>query len=284
MINYTFSLVDFEILILILVRISCFVFIAPFYGTSNIPAQAKIGLSLVVSILIFGSIDQSAVTYTGVFGYAVIVLREGITGLLMGLAANVCNSIILFAGNIIDMDIGLSMAQEFDPMTRSQVTITGNLYQYFVLLLLLATNMHHYLLRALVDSYEVIPVNAQVFDWDSLAGSMVRYMTDMFVIAFRIVLPVFACIMILNCILGIMAKVAPQMNMFAVGMQMKVMVGLTVLFITVTLLPGIADFIFTEMKRMIVSMIEGRAGTRQEVKRGKRRRQGLKEQGTYVGI
>ncbi len=257
MINYTFSLVDFEILILILVRISCFVFIAPFYGTSNIPAQAKIGLSLVVSILIFGSVDQSAVTYTGVFGYAVIVLREGITGLLMGLAANVCNSIILFAGNIIDMDIGLSMAQEFDPMTRSQVTITGNLYQYFVLLLLLATNMHHYLLRALVDSYEVIPVNAQVFDWDSLAGSMVRYMTDMFVIAFRIVLPVFACIMILNCILGIMAKVAPQMNMFAVGMQMKVMVGLTVLFITVTLLPGIADFIFTEMKRMIVSMIEG---------------------------
>lgn len=257
MINYTFSLVDFEILILILVRISCFVFIAPFYGTNNIPAQAKIGLSLVVSILIFGSVDQSAVTYAGVFGYAVIVLREGITGLLMGLAANVCNSIILFAGNIIDMDIGLSMAQEFDPMTRSQVTITGNLYQYFVLLLLLATNMHHYLLRALVDSYEVIPVNAQVFDWDSLAGSMVRYMTDMFVIAFRIVLPVFACIMILNCILGIMAKVAPQMNMFAVGMQMKVMVGLTVLFITVTLLPGIADFIFTEMKRMIVSMIEG---------------------------
>ena len=257
MINYTFSLVDFEILILILVRISCFVFIAPFYGTSNIPAQAKIGLSLVVSILIFGSIDQSAVTYTGVFGYAVIVLREGITGLLMGLAANVCNSIILFAGNIIDMDIGLSMAQEFDPMTRSQVTIRGNVYQYFVLLLLLATNMHHYLLRALVDSYEVIPVNAQVFDWDSLAGSMVRYMTDMFVIAFRIVLPVFACIMILNCILGIMAKVAPQMNMFAVGMQMKVMVGLTVLFITVTLLPGIADFIFTAVKRMIVSMIEG---------------------------
>lgn len=257
MINYTFSLVDFEILILILVRISCFVYIAPFYGMSNVPARLKIGLSLLVSILIFGSVDQSAVTYTGIFGYAVIVLREGITGLLMGLAANVCNSIILFAGNIIDMDIGLSMAQEFDPMTNSQVTITGNLYQYFILLLLVATDMHHYLLRALVDAYKVIPVNAEVFDWDSLASSMIQYMTDMFVIAFRIVLPVFACIMILNCILGIMAKVAPQMNMFAVGMQMKVLVGLFVLFLTVTLLSGVADFIFTEMKRMIVSMIEG---------------------------
>lgn len=257
MINYTFSLVDFEILLLILVRISCFVFVAPFYGMTNVPARVKIGLSVLIAILIFGSVDKTAVTYTGMIGYAVIVFKEGITGLLIGLAANICNSIILFAGNIIDMDIGLAMAQEFDPMTNSQVTITGNLYQCFILLMLLATNMHHYILRALIDSYEVIPVNGQVFDWGSIADSWIQFMGDMFVIAFRIVLPVFACIMILNCILGIMAKVAPQMNMFAVGIQLKVMVGLIVLFLTVSLLPGISDFIFTEMKRMMVSMIEG---------------------------
>lgn len=257
MIEYTFSLIDFEILLLILVRISCLVYVAPFFNTKNVPALAKIGLSVFVSILIFGSVDASAVEYTGVLGYAVIVLKEGITGLLIGLAASVCNSIILFAGNIIDMDIGLSMAQEFDAQTNSQVTITGNMYNYFLLLLLLATNMHHYILRAIVDSFQVIPVNGQVFDWDSLMTSMIRYMGDMFVIAFRIILPVFACIMILNCILGIMAKVAPQMNMFAVGIQMKVLVGLSVLFLTVSLLPGISDFVFTEMKRMIVSMIEG---------------------------
>ena len=257
MIDYTFSLVDFEILLLILVRISCFVFVAPFYGMNNVPSRVKIGLSVLIAILIFGSVDKTAVTYTGMIGYAVIVLKEGITGLLIGLAANICNSIILFAGNIIDMDIGLAMAQEFDPMTKAQVTITGNLYQYFVLLMLLATNMHHYILRALIDSYEVIPVNGQSFDWESIANSWVRYMGDMFVIAFRIVLPIFASIMILNCILGIMAKVAPQMNMFAVGIQLKVLLGLTVLFLTITLLPGISDFIFTEMKRMIVSMIEG---------------------------
>lgn len=257
MVNYTFSLVDFEVLILIVVRISCFVSVAPFFGTRNVPNQVKIGFSVLVAIIIFASVDQSSLTYTGMFGYAIIVMREGITGLLMGLAASICNSIILFAGNIIDMDIGLSMAQEFDMMTNSQTTITGSLYNYFLLLLLVVTNMHHYLLRALIDSYQVIPVNGQVFDWTSLSNSMIRFMTDMFIIAFRIVLPIFACIMILNCILGIMAKVAPQMNMFAVGMQMKVLLGLVILFLTVILLPGIADMIFTEMKRMIVSMIEG---------------------------
>ena len=255
MLEYTFSLANFEILILILVRISCFVYIAPFFGTKNAPSQAKIGFSFFVALLVYGFVDKTAIEYTGLIGYAIIVLKEGITGLLIGFAANICNSIILFAGNIIDMDIGLSMAQEFDPMTNSQVTITGNLYQYLLLLMMVVTNMHHYVLRALIDSYQVIPVNGQVFQWDSLAESMTTYMADSFVIAFRIVLPVFACMMILNCILGIMAKVAPQMNMFAVGMQMKVLLGLTVLFLTVMLLPGIS--VFKEMKRMIVSMIEG---------------------------
>ena len=257
MLNYTFSLVDFEILILILVRISCFVYAAPFFGMKNVPSRVKIGLSFLLSILIFPSVDQSAVTYTGMFGYAVIVLREGITGLLMGFAANICNSIILFAGNIIDTDIGLSMATEFDPINNAQVTLTGNLYNYFILMLLVVTDMHHYILRAFVDAFTVIPVNGQVFDWEHLMRSMTTYMGDMFVIAFRIILPVFACIMILNCILGIMAKVSPQMNMFAVGMQMKIMVGFVVLFLTVSLLPSVANFIFTEMKKLMVLFIEG---------------------------
>ena len=87
--------------------------------------------------------------------------------------------------------------------------------------------------------------------------TMIKYMCESCVIGFRIFLPFFACIMILNCVLGIMAKVAPQMNMFAVGMQLKVLVGLGALFLTVGMLPGIADFIFTEMKTMVVAFVEG---------------------------
>ncbi|MCI5918566.1 MAG: flagellar biosynthetic protein FliR [Roseburia sp.] len=257
MFEYSFSLADVEILLLIIVRISCFVFVAPFFGTANSPARVKIGLSVFVSLLIYGLVDKTGIAYTGIFGYSIIVIREGITGLLIGLAANICNSIILFAGNIIDMDIGLAMATEFDPTNNTQVTITGNLYQYFILLLLIATDMHHVILRAAVDSFSLIPINGQKFNWDHLLASMATYMGDMFVIAFRIILPVFACIMILNCILGIMAKVSPQMNMFSVGMQMKIMVGFMVLFITITLLPSVADFIFKEMKTMIVSFVKG---------------------------
>ena len=176
MLEYTFSLANFEILILILVRISCFVYIAPFFGTRNAPSQAKIAFSFFVALLVYGFVDKTAIEYTGMIGYAIIVLKEGITGLLIGFAANICNSIILFAGNIIDMDIGLSMVTEFDPTMNTQVTITGNLYNYFILLLLIATNMHHVILQAVVDSFTVIPINGQIFNWDSLAGSMTQYL------------------------------------------------------------------------------------------------------------
>ena len=257
MVNFTFTLDNFEYFLLILVRVSCFVYVAPLLGQTGIPNQVKIGLSFFTSILLYSVVARPELTYESVVGYAVVVLKEGITGLLIGLAANVCNSIILFAGNIIDMDIGLSMATEFDPINNAQVTLTGNLYNYFILMLLVVTDMHHYILRAFVDAFTVIPVNGQVFDWEHLMRSMTTYMGDMFVIAFRIILPVFACIMILNCILGIMAKVSPQMNMFAVGMQMKIMVGFVVLFLTVSLLPSVANFIFTEMKKLMVLFIEG---------------------------
>lgn len=257
MVTYSFSLETIEYFLLILVRISCFVSVAPFFGMSNTPARVKIGFSAFVSILLFQVLPQPTLDYADVIGYATIVVREGITGLLIGFAASICNSIVLLSGSIIDMDIGLSMATEYDPINNTNSGITGNMYNYFVMLLLLASDMHLYILRAVIDAYELIPIGGQVFEWDALLSGMTKFMTDSMVIGFRIALPVFACSMILNCVLGIMSKVAPQMNMFAVGMQLKVLVGIVILFLTVKLLPYVSDFIFTEMKRMIVSMVKG---------------------------
>ena len=239
MVNYSFSLLTFEYFLLILIRISCFIYIAPFFGMQNTPGRVKIGLSVFVALLLFQAVPKETLAYTGIVGYSIIVVKEGITGLLIGFAANICNSIIVFSGKVIDMEIGLAMANIYDPMTRTQSGLTGTMYNYFIMLLLIITDMHHYILRALIDTYQLIPVNGTVFDWEHLMSTMSMYIADLMVIGFRIVLPVFATSMILNCILGVMAKVAPQMNMFAVGMQLKVLIGFSVLFVTIILLPDI---------------------------------------------
>jgi flagellar biosynthetic protein FliR len=128
MVELGFSLVNFEYFLLILVRITAFIYAAPLYGQTGVPNQVKIGLSFLLSVMLFPIVEHPDLEYADVIGYAVYVLIEGITGLLIGFSASICNSIVLFAGNIIDMDIGLSMATEFNPEMNNEVTITGNLY------------------------------------------------------------------------------------------------------------------------------------------------------------
>lgn len=258
MIQYSFSVYDLEYFLLILVRVSSFVFVAPFFSMKNTPSNVRIGLSFFTSLLLYQALTpRAAIEYSTVIDYAIIVMKEAVVGLLIGLAATICGTIVNFAGSIADMETGLSMVTLMDPTSRENSSITGVLYQYVLMLLMIATGMYRYLFGALADTFVLIPVNGAVFRGASLVDSMLEFLSDYVIIGFRIVLPVFCAILLLNAVLGILAKVSPQMNMFAVGIQLKILVGLSVIFFTAGLLPGIGDFIFDEMKRMIVSFVEG---------------------------
>ncbi len=260
MIHYSFSAYDLEYFLLILVRVSCFVFVAPFFSMRNTPANVRIGISFFTALLLYQALTPGeAVVYSTVTEYAVIVMKEAIVGLLIGFSTTICTTIVNFAGSIADMETGLSMVTLMDPTSRESTSITGALYQYVLTLMLIATGMYRFLFGALADTFELIPVNGAVFNSGSLLESMISFLGDYVVIGFRIVLPIFCSILLLNAVLGILAKVSPQMNMFAVGIQLKILVGLSVLFLTAGMLPGIADFIFREMKRMIVSFMGGMA-------------------------
>ena len=258
MVNLSFSIYDLEYFLLIFTRISCFVFVAPFFSMKNTPAIVRIGISFFTSMLLYQTLTPSqAVAYETVLEYAVIVMKEAMVGLLIGFAANICTSIVNFAGHIADMEVGLTMVTLMDPTTQQNSSITGILYQYVVMLLMIATGMYRYLFGAMADTYILIPINGAVFSSGSLLNSMITFLRDYVIIGFRMILPVFCTILLLNAVLGVLAKVAPQMNMFSVGIQLKVLVGLSVLFLTAGMLPGVADFVFQEMKRMIISFVEG---------------------------
>lgn len=257
MIDYAFSMHELEYFLLILCRVSGLIFVAPFYSMNSTPARIRIGLCIVVSYLLYQLFPmEEPLEYSTVFGYAIIVLKELIVGLLMGYGCNICTTILSFAGRIMDMEAGLSMANLMDPTTREQASVSGVLYQYAVLLMLMATGMYQYIMKALAESFILIPVNGAVFRTDSLLKVMLKFMADYIFIGFRICLPIFCVMIILNAVLGILAKVAPQMNMFAVGFQMKVLTGLVVMFLTASMLPLLSDMIFTEMKTMMVAFVE----------------------------
>ena len=224
---------------------------------TNTPRRVKIGLCVLISYLLFVYVDHNEVVYSSLLGYAIIVMKEAVTGLLIGWGAQICMTVAAFAGSIADMEVGLSMVSLMDPLTRESATFSGVFYQYLFTLMLIISGLYQYLLQALIDTFTLIPVGGAVLQIDSLLSSMMRFMSDYIIIGFRICLPIFCVILILNCTLGVLAKVSPQMNMFAVGMQMKVLVGLSVMFLTVRMLPDAANFIFREMQTMIKAFVEG---------------------------
>lgn len=249
------TLQDIEAFLMILIRIASFMSVAPFFSMSNTPQRVKIGLSVFVTMLVYTAVPLEIPPYSTVAEYGFLIVKESVAGILIGFSAYLCSSAILFAGRMIDMEIGMSMASMFDMTTRTQVSVSGNLYNYLLLIMLVITDMHHFLLEALVDSFQVIPIGG--IKLEGLYGTMLGFFGDYFSIGLRIMLPVFAVTLILNVILALLAKVSPQMNMFAVGIQIKVLVGLGVMFLLAGSIPSMSDFIFSKMRMMVSQTIKG---------------------------
>jgi len=256
MLDLGFSVQDFEYFLLIFVRMATFFVTAPFFSITNVPRRFKVGLAFFIALLLYQYVvPHYALQYNTVIGYAILVMKEALAGALIGLGTNLPLAILTFSGKIIDMEIGLSMVSLYDPTTRITEGFTGMFYHYMVLLILMISDMHHFLIRAMIDAYKLIPTGQVFVNADNLYSAATTFFTEYMVIAFRICLPVFATMLVVNIVLGIMAKVAPQMNMFAVGMQIKVLMGMIILFLIVTLLPDISSFIYVEIKKMMTVMV-----------------------------
>ena len=223
---------------------------------TNTPVRVKIGLGVLISALVYQTLTPVHPEYSTVLMYAIYVLKEAVTGIIIGYSAAVCVAILNFAGHLVDMEIGLSMVSLFDPVSRDSVTISGTYYQYTVLPMLMISGMYQYVLAAIIETFNLIPVSGAVFNSDRILNAMLTFLRDYLALGFRLCLPVFAAMLLLNAILGILAKVSPQLNMFAVGIQLKILLGLGVLFLTVGMMPGASTAILSEMKKMITLFAE----------------------------
>lgn len=251
----TLTVERLEFFIIILVRISAFIATAPFFSQRSVPRSVKAGFAVFMSIIIYNTIDYDPLVYKHSVDYVILILKESIIGLSIGYMASLCIYILDFSGRILDTEIGFSMVSVLNPNTNFETSISGSMYTYFVMLIMLVSNMHYFIISAIVDTFKFIPIGKEKLP-PKLYEIPLNFMTKYFMIGFRIVIPIFACILVVNVVLGVLAKVAPQMNMFVIGMQLKLLVGLSVVFITISLLPSMTDFIFGQMKYVVSDMIK----------------------------
>ena len=226
-----FMYINLAVAILIFARINGIFVTAPFFGSRNISAKLRIGLSLLLTILILPSVLKLNIASNyqeANLLYFSLVVGEFLVGLIIGFVANIFFSVDQMAGQILDMQIGFGMVNVLDPQSGQQMPVIGNFLNILAVLVFLTTNAHHFLLISLNDSFSVISLGAPNFQAGILAFAL-EVFKKTFVIAFKFCLPIATVILLTDIALGMLSKTMPQMNIFIVGMPAKIILGIFML-------------------------------------------------------
>lgn len=225
----------FSVFLLIFCRISAFFVVSPVFSSKNVPATFKIGLSGIISLLILLTIGYKQ-TIPVDLEYFLYIIRELLIGLLMGYVAFLMFSVIQMAGSFIDVQIGFSIANVIDPMTGTSAPILGNFKYIIATLVFLSINGHHYLLDAIIRSYNWIPLSnnlfQRIYDGD-LSEFVIRTFSHSFLLAFQMSAPLVVALFVTDVALGFLARTAPQFNIFVIGIPLKIIVGLLMILLLI---------------------------------------------------
>ncbi|NJD02745.1 MAG: flagellar type III secretion system protein FliR [Ruminiclostridium sp.] len=218
--------------------------VAPIFGRRNIPAYLKIGFSLLTAIILVNTVQiPSPDTYDSMLQVALIIIKEFIVGITIGFVAYLVFTAIYVAGEIIDMQIGFGVVNVIDPISNIQVPITSNIYFILTMLVYLSVNGHHALIKALFDSYTIVPLGHAVFS-ASIMENLMGLFGNIFTIGFKIAAPIIAAILITDIALGTISRMVPQLNVFVIGMPLKILVGIVILLVTVPMFLYVLEGLF----------------------------------------
>ena len=218
-----------SVLLLIFVRVSAFFVTIPLFSYKTIPSQLKIVLAFVLSWMMYYTFSIEAFTING--DYLLLVLKEAVVGLVLGLVVYIVFSAVQIAGGFIDFQMGFAMANIVDPQTGAQSPLMGQFFNFLLLLVFLAINGHHLVLDGIFYSYQFMPID-QFFpkfgDVESIEYIM-KLFVAVFAIAFQMSAPIIATLFLVTLALGITGKTVPQLNIFVVGFPIKIAVGFILL-------------------------------------------------------
>ena len=213
-------------------RLSGLFLSAPIFTNRQIPVRVKIFIILTLAAILSYIIPLETSIVDSPARFIAALIAEIFVGYTFGLVIYVVFAAIQLAGQVMDMQMGFGIVNVVDPVSGTQIPLIGNLIQLIALLIYLSINGHHYLLQALAQSYQVIPVLGL-----NMQGGIVDYIValtvQMFVIAVKIAIPVVVAILTTDVAMGFIARTVPQMNVFIVGLPLKILMGLIMLTLMV---------------------------------------------------
>lgn len=225
------------VFILVMSRISGMIVTAPLFSTFPIPPMVKVGLSALSAFIMYPlilnysnfQVPHDLVTM------GLLVFKELFVGILIGFCAGIIFVGIQIGGQLLSLQMGLTIAEAMDPVTKQHVPIIGQYYLFTASLVFIYLNGYQWLFNAVYDSYKTIPISLNFEFTTQIVDKILIFIGQLFPIAFGIIMPIFALLFITDIALALVSKMMPQMNIFMVGLPLKIYVGL--FFMAIYIIP-----------------------------------------------
>ncbi|WMT47553.1 flagellar biosynthetic protein FliR [Acidithiobacillus caldus] len=213
------------------VRILALLSTAPVFSASAVPIQVRVGLAAIISVAIAPALPTLPAVHFLSGAGLVLLVEQIVIGTALGFAVTLIFSAVQFAGSVISLQMGLGFSSFFDPTTGVQVPTLSNFLNLAVLLFFMALNGQLLVLVVLMRSFTVLPVDPNLVvhatAWHVLAAAGAA----VFSLGMAIAAPVLGALFLVNIALGVLSKLAPQLNLFVVGFPLLIGVGLIGLYL-----------------------------------------------------
>ncbi len=237
---------EFMLFTLIIMRMSGMIFLNPIFGRTNIPNYFKIGLSLLLAVIVFPMVPVGEIQAHTSIMYGVLLLKEFIVGFLIGMVMRIFEMVAIYAGTIIDFQMGLAMASVYDAQSGGQIALTGNILQIYFLLLFFAVDGHLAIFKILMTSHEVIPYASVTLGTGAVDAILVIFL-ECVALAVKLAFPLIAFEFIMEIAIGLLMKMIPQINLFIMSIQLRVIMGIVMLIFLMTPIGDYLENVVTEM-------------------------------------
>lgn len=230
---------DILAFLFIFVRIGVIFAMIPFFGAEIVPRRVTASIAFFLALVLMPVVPSVNVDTSNlkILTLVVLLLHDLLIGLCMGLAINIIFAGIQTAGEIIGFQMGFSIVNVVDPMTGVDAPITANMLYIVAFLLFLSFGGHHMLIRALVESFSIMPVQATLPKQGYLL-SVISYGAQVFVIGVKVAAPVIGILLLVNIAFAITARAVPQMNVFIVSFPISIAIGFIFIIVIINLMPG----------------------------------------------
>lgn len=227
---------------------------SPLFSTRAIPVRARIGLAFLIALCAQASLQgQPMVALDSPAMLGTLVQQVGI-GMAIGFTVRLVFTAVELAGEVVGLQMGLNFASFFDPMSNAQTSAVSKFMSNIAMLLFIAINGHLTILMAVMKSFDAFPIGGSLME--ALARARIHELgADLFASALWIALPMIALLLFANLTLGVISRVAPQMNIFAIGFPVTLVAGLAGITLT---LPMMEQPLTMLMEQMMVRLAGGR--------------------------